>query len=210
MINYTPLLWIGAVPVILIAQIYLLGRRMSEPEKMMCVLPGGLDARQQEIIACYNEWLAAQKLQFRTAFRFGSIRAAVFQQENQPRFFTFLFHKEVTFSAESYLEDLTILDTSNSGSLGLFPRPGAYAQSLPHTSAQALWQKHLEGEAHLAQKFGFRWVPIRRSYEDLVIEALRVRMKYNRSQFLWPVRVLYRYFVTRHVIANKTIAQQFP
>ena len=208
--SYTPLLWIGAVPVVLIGQIYLLGRRMSEPEKMMCSLPGGLDTRQQETIASYNAWLASAGLQFRTAFRCGAIKAAVFQQGDQPRFFSFLFHQRVTFSAESYLEDLTILDTSNSGSLGLFPRPGAYAQSFPNISAQDVWQKHLDGETYLSQRFGFRWVPIKRSYDDLVIEAMRIRMRHNRSQFLWPVRVLYRYFVTRHTIANRTIAQQFP
>jgi hypothetical protein len=208
--NYTPLLWIGALPAVLIGKIYLLGRRMSQPEKMIRPTPGGLTTQQQQTIAYYNEWLASAKLQFRTAFKFGSVQVAVFQQEDQPRFFSFLFHQRVTFSAESYLEDLTILDTSNSGSLGLFPRPGAYAQSFPNISAQELWRKHQEGEAYLTQKFGFRWVPIKRTYEELVTEAMRIRMKYNRSQFLWPVRVLYRYFVTRHVIANRTIAQQFP
>jgi hypothetical protein len=154
--------------------------------------------------------LTSASLDFRTTFQFGAIQVAVFQQKDQPRFFSFLFHQRVTFSAESYLEDLTILDTSNSGSLGLFPRPGAYAQSFPNISAQETWERHLEGESHLSKKFGFRWVPIKRSYEDLVIDALRVRMKYNRSQIFWPIRVLYRYFVTRHRIANRTIMEQFP
>jgi hypothetical protein len=208
--NYTALAWAGVLPAILIGQVYLLGRKMSDPERMMCALPGGLDPQQKETLARYDEWLASTRLQFRTAFKFGSVTAAVFQQEDQPRYFSFLFHQRTTFSAESYLEDLTILDTSNSGTLGMLPRPGAYAQSFPNIPAQEVWRKHLEGEAYLTQRFGFRWVPFKRPYEDLVTEALRIRMKYTRSQSLWPVRVLYRYFVTRHTFANRTIAQQFP
>jgi hypothetical protein len=208
--KYTPLLWIGAVPVFLVMQIYFLGRKMSTPEAMIRPTPNGLSNQQRETISRYNEWLASANLELRTTFQFGAIQVAVFQQNDQPRFFSFLFHQRVTFSAESYLEDLTILDTSNSGSLGLFPRPGAYVQSFPNISAQETWQRHLEGEAHLTKKFGFHWVPIKHPYEELVVEAMRVRMKFNRSQSFWPFRVLYRYFVTRHRIANRTIMQQFP
>lgn len=208
--HYTPLLWIGAVPTVLIGQIYLLGRKMSEPEKMMCVTPNGLNDQQRETIARYNEWLNSANMDFRTTFKFGAIQVAVFQEKDQPRFFSFLFHQRVTFSAESYWEDLTILDTSNSGSLGLFPRPRAYAQSFPNLSAQETWKRHLDGEAYLTKKFGFKGLPIMRPYEDLVADAMRVRMKYNRAQLFWPIRVLYRYFVTRHRIANRTIMEQYP
>jgi hypothetical protein len=207
--DYTPYLYLGAIPAVLIGQIYFLGVRMSNPEKMIKPRPGGLGDSEKAFIASYDPWLAAERLQFRTAFRFGAINVAVYQQENQPRYFSFLFHQRVTFSAESYLEDLTILDTSNSGSLGLFPRPGAYAQSFPGISAEELWKRHLEGESHLTMRFGYHFEPLGRSYEDLVIPAMRLRLQYNRTQFLWPVRVLYRFFVTRYTIRHKTIAQQF-
>jgi hypothetical protein len=208
--TYEPWLLMCALPALLLGKIYLLGRQLSEPEKMMRAIPEGLTPEQTQIILQYKDWLASQNLEFNTAFQFGTIRAAVFQQKGLPRYFTFQFHQRLTFSAESYLEDLTILDTSNSGSIGLFPRPGAYAQSFPNLSVQELWRRHLEGEAHLAKKFGFQWKPINRSYYELVVKAMRVRMQYNRSQFLWPVRVLYRFFVTRHRIANRTIVEQFP
>lgn len=204
------LIWVGVVLTILLGQIYLLGLRMSRPEKMLQPIPGGLSKREQEAISPYAGWLESVGLQFRMCFKFGALHAAVFQQGEQPRFFSFLFHQKLTFSAESYLADLTILDTSNSGNIGLFPRPGAYAQSYPNIPAQEVWKRHLAGEAYLSEKFGFRWTPIDRRYDDLVIAALRIRMKHNRSQILWPARVLYRYFVTRHLIANRSIAQQFP
>ncbi|HXT41082.1 MAG TPA: hypothetical protein VN887_13810 [Candidatus Angelobacter sp.] len=208
--DYTPLLWIAAAPAAILGQIYLLGRKMSEPEKMLLPVAGGLTAQQREMISHHKDWLASVGLEFRTCFQFGNIQVAVFQQGNLPRFFSFMFHQRITFSVESYLEDLTVLDTSSSGSLGLFPRPGAYAQSFPNVSAEETWRRHLEGEAHLTRKFGFAWVPLKRSYEEIMLAAVRIRMKYNRSQFLWPARVLYRYAVTRHRIANRSIAQQFP
>ena len=208
--DYTLLLWVAAVPAVLLGQIYLLGRRMSHPEKIMHPTTGGPSELQQRTISGYQDWLRSEGLEFRTSFKFGFIQVVVFQQGQLPRFFSFLFHKEVTFGAESYLEDLTILDTSNSSTLGMFPRPGAYAQNFPKAPAQEVWRRHLDGEEHLSRKFGFRWVPIAKSYEELFMAAVRVRMKHNRSQLFWPVRVLYRYFVTRHLTTNRPIATQFP
>jgi len=206
--SYFLLIWLAATPVVLVVGIYLLGCRMSHPEKMFHPVP--LGPIHQQTIARYKEWLDAAKLELRTSFKFGSIVVAVFQEQNNPRFFAFMFHQKLTFSAESYLEDLTILDTSNSGALGWFPRPGAYAQSFPGVSAQETWRLHLEGEAYLAQKFGCKWVPLSRPYEEILLDAIRLRMKYNRSQSFWPFRVLYRFFVTRHQLKNRTIAQQYP
>lgn len=206
------LLWLGAVPAVLVGQIYVLGRQMSEPERMIRPLPGGgVTPQQHDTISRYSEWLASQNLQFRTAFQFGKIQTVFYQQGSYPRFFAFFFHQSrITFSAESYLEDSTVLDTGNSGSPRLFPRPGAYAQSFPNMPAQQLWLKHLEGETYLTQRFGHRCLPTNRSYEEIFAEAVRIRMKHNRSQFLWPVRVLYRYFVTGQTTTGRTIAQQYP
>jgi hypothetical protein len=210
--DYTGLIiGVGAGATALIGQVYFLGRRMSEPEKMLVNISDGLTIEQQSTIDHYKEWLSSAKLQFQTAFLFGRITAAVFQEEDQPRFFSFLFHPYgVIFSAESYLEDSKIVDTTNSRNLGMFPRPGAYAQGFPHASAQETWQKHLEGEIYLRERFGLKLASDNRPYQELVIAAMRIRMKYNCSQFLWPVRVLVRYFVTRHFMVNRTIAQQYP
>jgi hypothetical protein len=208
--DYETLLLIGVLPLMLIGQIYLLGRKMSTPEKMMSPITTPLSSHQREVISRHSDWLNSVNLEFRTAFKFGAIHAVVFQQKDQPRFFSFMFHQKITFSASSSMDDLTTLDTSNSGDIGLFPRPGAYAQSFPGISAQETWQRHLEGEAHLTKMFGYQWVPIKRSIEEMVLDGTRIRMQYNRSQSFWPVRVLYRYFITRRRMANRTIMQQFP
>src|SRR5262245_4379407 len=117
------LIWVIVVIAFLVGQIYLLGRRMSEPEKMMRPVAGGLGPREQEVILQHKEWLASVGLEFRTSFQFGKISAAVFQQGDLPRYLMFMFHQQVNLSAGSYLEDLTLLETSSSTSIGLFPRP---------------------------------------------------------------------------------------
>jgi hypothetical protein len=211
--TYVPLIFLAAFPTLLVGQIYALGVKMSKPEKMMQPFPDGLNAlnpAQRQTIEAHQEWLNSENLQFRACFRFGAITVATYQQANQPRFFSFMFHQRTTFSAETYWEHLTLLDTSSSGSLGLFPRPGSYAQSFPGVSAEETWGRHLEGEAYLAQKFNFPAAHITRPYVELVVSAMRMRMQHNRSQSFWPFRVLYRYFVTRNQIANRTVMQQFP
>jgi hypothetical protein len=213
-----PMMWTLIIlcvvfPGLLLGQIYALGLKMSAPEKMMQPFPDGLNALtplQRQTIEEHQEWLNSENLQFRACFRFGAITVATFQQGAQPRFFSFMFHQRTTFSAETYWQNLTLLDTSSSGSLGLFPRPGSYAQSFPGISAEGTWGRHLEGEAYLAEKFKFPAAQITRPYVDLVVSAMRIRMQHNRSQSFWPFRVLYRYFVTRNQIANRTVMQQLP
>jgi hypothetical protein len=204
------LIWLAIVPVAIVGQIYLLGRRMSSPEKMIKPTTSGLSQLQQGTIDYYQDWLTSVNLEFCTAFRFSKIDVVVFQQRDKPRYLSFMFHKQLVFGAESYLADLTVLDTGTSNSGGLFPRPGAYGQGFPGISVVEAWQRHLEAEEYLSAKFGYDWKPLSRPYLEILAEAMRLRMKYNRSQFLWPFRVLYRFAVTRHLRANRTIAQQFP
>ena len=177
--TYVPLIILVGFPTLLVGQIYALGVKMSKPEKMMQPFPDGLNAlvpAQRQTIAAHQEWLNSENLQFRACFRFGAITVATYQQADQPRFFSFMFHQRTTFSAETYWEHLTLLDTSSSGSLGLFPRPGSYAQSFPGVSAEETG-RHLEGEAYLAQKFKFPAAHITRPYVELVVSAMRIRMQ---------------------------------
>jgi hypothetical protein len=204
------IIWVSVFVVVLVFNIYNLGRRMNQPEKMIKPIEGGLSQFEQQSLANYSEWMAANGMEYCASFLFGKIRAVVFQQKGRPRFVTFMFHQRLTYSIESYLEDLTILDTSTSGSVGLFPRPGAYAQSFPGIALPEAWDRHVQGEEYLAAKLGFAFVPLSRPYLQILEDAIRLRMNYNRSQLFWPFRVLFRFFVTRHLLKNKTIAQQFP
>ena len=49
--DYTLLALIAGVPVLLVGQIYLLGRKMSTPEKMICPNPGGIHGATAGVMA---------------------------------------------------------------------------------------------------------------------------------------------------------------
>lgn len=204
------LVFVVLAPLLIMAQLYLLGLKLSEPEKMIKPLPNGPNAQTQDRLLQHKDWLASVNLQYRTAFQFGPMQVLVFQQGDAPRFMVFNSHNRLTYAAESYTPELNVLDTSASRSIGLMPRPGAYAQAFPSASPAEIWERHLAGEAHLSAKFGCQWRPLNLAYEDILIDAAKLRMKYVRAQSLWPARVMYRFFVTRHRLVNRTIAQQFP
>ncbi|MBW8863745.1 MAG: hypothetical protein JF609_02270 [Verrucomicrobia bacterium] len=170
--DYTPILLIAAMPFVVALQVYFLVRKMSEPENMLKpVGPRGLGSTGEDAIARQQAWLDANGLQRLTSFEFGIIRAVVFQQRGTQRFFTFHVHQQkVSHEAESRFDEVTHLETSNSGNSGMFPaRPGVYKQSFPGLTPEQLWQRHLEGEAYLMQKFSLGWRPLNLPYEQVVI-----------------------------------------
>ena len=85
------LLLIAAMPFIIAGQVYLLVRKMSEPENMMQSLPGGLSADKQQILSNYQDWLNANDLQHLTSFQFGSIRSGHLPTKGCSAIFLLLF-----------------------------------------------------------------------------------------------------------------------
>ena len=148
-----------------------------------------------------------------SSYRFGSIEVVTFKQEGAQRFFSVLFHNRITFSLASYFDDVdcTSLETSMSGSTGMFPaRSNAFRQSFPGATLDEICQRHLEAEDYLMKKFNLRWKPLTLSPEERTIKGIRLHMQHVRSIPFYPVRALYWYAVSRRKIANRTVQQQFP
>jgi len=209
--DYTPILFVAAVPLVIAFQVYILVRKMSEPENMLKPIVGGLSADKEQYIASQGAWLESHGLQRLTSFQFGAIQSVVFQQKGAQRFFTLLFHQKITFEIESRFDEMTFLETATSGSTGMFPaRPGAYKQSFPGATPEQAWQRHLDGEAYLIQKFGIQWRALNLPFEQMLIQSLRASMLYVRSIPFYPFLALYWFFVSRQLCRNKTVQQQFP
>ena len=167
----TPLLLLAALPTVVAFSLYQQVVKMSEPEKMLFPLAGGLTDYQQQAILRYKEWLAGQNLHYLTSFQFGSIQVAVFQQQGTQRFLSFYFHQKLSYAIESRFDDSSFFETGTSNSMGLFPaRPGAYRQNLPGVPAEVAWVKHLEAEDYLVRRFGIAWRPLSASYEQTLIK----------------------------------------
>lgn len=205
-----PLAFLAAIPLVVAAQVYVLVRRMSKPEKMMQPL-SGLTPDQEQLLTAFRDWLAARQFGYLTSFKFGAITTVAFQEQNTQRFFCFYFHQRVTFCMQSRFDDLALLETSNSGSLGMFPpRPNCYPQSLPGADADQLWQRHMEAESYLIQRFGIQWRPLSGSYQENVLTSMRASMAYVRSIPFYPFRALYWYAVSRRKLASQSIEQRYP
>ena len=203
---------LAGAPFFLIARIYFLIRKMSEPEKMLIRL-NTLPPQYQQIVDGHRDWLRGKGLEPVMTRQFGRIQTVTFQQKGTNRFFSFYFHRRATVGVETYFDDTecTCLDTSTSGSVGMFPsRPHQYQQSFPNASPEEAWQRHLEAEAYLVKKFGLRQRPLTLTYEEILLKAVRLRMQFVRSIPFYPVRALYWYFVSRGKAAGRSIQQQFP
>lgn len=208
--DYTSLGFLAFAPVLVIGQIYLQVRKMSEPEKMMW-RPEGLSADKQELLLQHKDWLAANNFQYLTIFQFGSIQVAVFQQVNTQRFFSFNFHQQLSHDLVTLFDDVNGLTTATNNNVGMFPvPPGSYKQGFPDASVEEAWRRHLEAEAYLIRKFGIVQRPLTLTYEQGVLEGIRQHMNYVRSIPLWPVRSLYWYAVMRKRMANRSVQQQYP
>ncbi|HUS34907.1 MAG TPA: hypothetical protein VM680_06105 [Verrucomicrobiae bacterium] len=190
---------------------YFLTLQMSRPEKMIHNLsPSELDQCNWRIQQ-HQSWLASVNLQFLTAFRFGSIKALVYKQYNAPRYFTFHFHEaRCTFGVQSYFQDGKAVETATSGDTGMHPLPGLYKQSFPGLSPEEAWRRHLEGEAHFINIHGFVHTPLTTEFKQALCDEIRATMRYTRSQPFWPFRQYYRFFVTRHRLRNRSVAELYP
>lgn len=210
--DYTSLLVHILAPLaVIVVIVYALVLKASNPESMLRPLPAGLTPFEQQTISGHREWLAYYNLQFLTCFQYSTIRVAVFQQQGMQRFLSLYFHQKLSYSIETYFDDLTSLDTSTSGSVGMFPaRPGNYKQSCPGARVDEAWRRHLEAEDYLMKKFGFQFRPLSQSYEQTLMNVMRLQMQHVRSLRFWPFRAIYWYHVNRSRMANKSIQQQYP
>jgi hypothetical protein len=209
--DYTFLFYMLAIPLFLVGLIYVQVRMMSNPEKMMQPIAGGFTSDKMRILNDHQHWLTSHNLRYVTCFKFGAIQVAAYQQTDVPRFFCFYFGQSISYDITTHFDETNALTTANSGSIGMFPiTPGSYKQSFPGANAEVLWQKHLEAEMYLMNKFGLRFEPVTKAYEQRVIEGIRKQMAHVRSIPFYPFLALYWFAVTRKRMANLSIQQQFP
>ena len=209
--TYFLLMLLAVAPILIIVQVYLLVLKMSEPEKMLQPIPGGLNALRQQVLLDHRDWFSARGLEYLTSFQFGKIQVAVFKQQTASRYFCFNFMQSWSYDLITSFDETNGLTTSSSNGIGMFPMPsGDFKQGFPNATADEIWQRHLEAEEYLARKFGLAPRPLTMTYEQHVIDGIRKQMAYVRSIPLWPIRSLYWFAVTRSRMANRSIQQQFP
>lgn len=201
-------------PFVIATGVYFLVRKMSQPEKMLFPLPNGLAPERQWVVNGYGHWLQSQQLQTIGAFRFGSLETIAFRQKGAPRFFSIVFSRMgVSFAVETFFDgtDSPSLETGTSGSTGMFPAPPrTYKQSFPGVTPDVAWQRHVDAEAYLIERFCLRYRPLTLPYEQILLNGVRTTTQYVRSIPFYPFRAVYWFFVSRRKANNRSIQEQFP
>lgn len=101
---------------------------------------------------------------------------------------------------------LTTGDTKDGQSLP--HRPGVYMQSLSGLDLDGRWARHIESENYLMDQGQAVLEANDTNFEQAIMEAIQLQMKYLRTLSFWPLRGIYWHFVRRYIRHNKTISQQ--
>ena len=104
------------------------------------------------------------------------------------------------------------LTTTRSASAFALPRPpGSHIQGFMNLSLELLWARHLEGELYLLDQRKIAVTPLPAELQDavfLIERELREQGKFIKAVPLYLLKAPWWFYVRRHRMVNKTLAQQ--
>lgn len=163
----------------------------------------------------YRETLESKAFRFTKAYAFHDVRFGVWLQISpDPPMRVFHLVKPVGGGSVSYefitvFSDDASLRTTTSSAAFLFPAPfGAFAQSFPSHSADALWRDHLRGEEHMLSALSIPVRECRLSFLEAFKRSNVRIVSHVTSIPFWVVRGVYWYSIKRFLLHNKPIWQQ--
>ena len=125
----------------------------------------------------------------------------------------------VMFAGEKYVSEFVTsfsetdsLTTTRGTHAFAHPRPpGSHIQGFMNLSLEQLWARHLEGELFLLDQHKIHVAPLSAELADdaaRIERALRQQGAYVKAVPLFWLKAPYWFYVKRHRMVNKTIAQQ--
>ena len=115
---------------------------------------------------------------------------------------------KVYFDFVTGFEKYIILSTAVSSEAQLFPRiPGSYCQSLPERDPRVQLLRHTEAVEFLS-RHGARTSVNALDYEQFVQRGTECTIESLDQTRLWPLRILYWFYVRRHWMHNQSIEAQ--
>ncbi len=177
------------------------------------VLVNGADYATRARWAEDNDFRPDLLADFHGAVGAGPITMAVWKNDYKK---TFLSSYSVNNTMVS--EFVTLLDkdrgltTSNTIDSVLFPpAPGHFVQAFGGmTDLDRLFQQHEAALIHLNQKKNVAIADRWETTDVLIVESIQRQIHHVKSLPLWQLRGCYWYFIRRHRMKNKTIAEQYP
>ena len=196
--------------VLLVISAHLMPRATLKPMQ-----PDDAEAERRMGEAALDQtWLSEQSFQWENAYHFHSfIGKVTVRAWRQPESATFLCQyvfqggKTTTDIVSIFSLDKRVgLTTGSTRDAQFMPhRPGIFVQSFSGVDTATLWQRHTESEVVVADVTGVNPEPVNRSFDELLLDAIRDQMEYVRSLPLWPLRAPYWYYIKRFRVHNKPV-----
>lgn len=103
---------------------------------------------------------------------------------------------------------LAVTTGSTKDAMFLPTAPGSFAQAFVGLSLDEMFDRHLVAEQHAMERLGVKVQPLRDTFEQVLIAAIKKQMAYIRSLPFWPIRAVHWYFVRRSRLTGLSIAEQ--
>ena len=177
------------------------------------VLVNGADYATRARWAEDNDFRPDLLADFHGAVGAGPITMAVWKNEYKKTFLSsYVVGENIASEFVTLLNNGSGLTTSNSIDSMLFPNaPGHYVQAFGGmTDLNNLFKQHEAALIHLNQKKNVSIADRWETTDVLIVESIKRQIQHVKSLPLWQLRGCYWFFIRRHRMKNKTIAEQYP
>jgi len=160
-------------------------------------------------------WLREHHFHWENAYHFHSfIGKVTIRAWRQPESATFLCQyvfqggKTTTDIVSIFSNEKRVgLTTGSTRDAQFMPhRPGICVQSFSGAPVATLWRRHTEAEVVVADVTGVSPEPVNKTFDELLLDAIRDQMQYVRSLPLWPLRAPYWYYIKRFRLHGKPVS----
>ena len=186
------------------------------PKAIISRLSGG-HASFQRLPADVTVFPQAHGLTLTDTLQYGSIPFAIYREPPGPlpeRCMVVMFagNKHVSEFCTQFSENESLTTTRGSHAF-VHPRPaGMHIQGFMNLSLEQLWARHLEAELFLLEGRKVTVTKLPAELQDHVVmieRALRQQGEFIKRVPLYLLKAPYWFYVKRHRMVNKTVAQQF-
>lgn len=177
------------------------------------VLINGADYATRARWAEDNDFRPDLLADFHGAVGVGPITMAVWKNDYKKTFLSsYSVNDTIVSEFVTLLNNDRGLTTSNTIDSVLFPpAPGHFVQAFGGmTDLDGLFQQHEAALVHLNQKKNVTIADRWETTDVLIVESIQRQIQHVKSLPLWQLRGCYWYFIRRHRMKNKTIAEGYP
>lgn len=212
-------IWLGILALAVIGTptftVLVMVANLTGPKPLVRRLPDG-HPKFRKLPADIAQFAAAHGLTLTEVLQYGNIPFGIYREPPGPPPDRCMV---VMLSGDKYVSEFCTdfsptesLTTTRGNHAFVHPRPpGSHIQGFLNLSLEQLWARHLEGELFLVDHRQLRPAPLPAQWQDAVVRiehGLRRQGAHVKATPLFWLKAPWWFFVKRHGMTNRTIAQQ--